>query len=156
MQMQTHYLCLHSCLHTSVGEGEGGERQEGAEVGGGGDGYCGYHGYGFVMGHKIVTRTRTCAGKGVIPATGYPYPCSSLIMAEILTVYSFQKDSFSHVVMTKPNTDVRIVLDDNTTQTLPRHKVAIFQDRLELMWDFCPHFIEVLDNAPEDALVITG
>ena len=24
------------------------------------------------------------------------------------------------------------------------------------MWDFCPHYIEVLDDAPEDALVTTG
>jgi len=52
-------------------------------VGGGGDGYCGYHGYrryryGFVTGHKIVTCTHTCVDKGVILATGYLYPCSSL------------------------------------------------------------------------------
>jgi len=68
----------------SVGEGEGGERREGVEAGGGGDGYCGYHGYGyrFVMGHKIVTRTRTRAGKGVIPTVGYPYLCSSLVLVE--------------------------------------------------------------------------
>ena len=83
MQTQTHYLCSRSCLHTSAGEGEGGERREGIEVGGGGDGYCGYHGYcrygyGFVMGHKIVTHTHTHMGKGVIPVTDYPNLCSSL------------------------------------------------------------------------------
>ena len=36
-----------------------------------------------------------------------------LIMAEILKVYSFQKDSFSHANLTKANTDVHIILDDN-------------------------------------------
>jgi len=77
-------------------------------------------------------------------------------MAEIPTVYSFQKDSFSHTNLTKANTDIHIVLDDDTPRTLPRHKVAIFQDRLEPMWDFRPHYIEVLDDAPEDALITTG
>ena len=75
MQMQTHYLHSCLCLHTSVGKGEGGERREGVEAGGGGDGYCGYcrYGYGFVMGYKIVTCTRT--------RVGYPNPCSSLPMS---------------------------------------------------------------------------
>jgi hypothetical protein len=31
------------------------------------------------MGHKIVTRTRACVGRGTIPATGVPYPYCSLI-----------------------------------------------------------------------------
>jgi len=72
----------------SAGEGEGGERREGIEVGGGGNGYCGYHGYcryryRFVTGHKIVTRMHTRAGKGVIPAADYLYPCSSLAVSSI-------------------------------------------------------------------------
>jgi len=51
----------------SVGEGEGGERREGIEAGGGGDGYCGYRGYcryryRFVTDHKIVIRTHTHRG----------------------------------------------------------------------------------------------
>jgi len=89
MQTQTHYLHLHSCLHMSVGEGKSGERQEGVEVGGSGDEYCGYcgycrYGYEFVMGHKIVTHIHTCAGKDVIPATGYLYLCSSLPLIDLM------------------------------------------------------------------------
>jgi len=78
-----------------------------------------------------------------------------LTMAEIPTIYSFQKDSFSHVNLTIPNTDICVVLDNNTPRMLPHHKVAIFWDCLEPMWDFSPHFIKVLDDIPEDAQVTT-
>jgi len=73
-----------------------------------------------------------------------------------MTMYSIQKDNFSHANLTIPNTDVHVVLDNKEIQMHPRHKVAIFRDRLEPMWDFTPHYLEVHDDAPEDALVTTG
>ena len=58
--------------------------------------------------------------------------------------------------MIKPNMDIHIILDDDAPRMLPRHKIAIFWDHLKSMWDFHPHFIKVLNNAPEDAQVTTG
>jgi len=77
-------------------------------------------------------------------------------MAEIPTVYPFQKDNFSHINLTILNSNVQGILEDNTPRTFPRHKVAIFRDHLEPMWNFCPHYIEVLHDAHEDAQVTTG
>ena len=71
-------------------------------------------------------------------------------------MYSIQKDNFSHANLTIQNTDVHVVLDDEAIRTHPHHKVAIFRDRLELMWDFRPHHLEVLDDTPEDTLVTMG
>jgi len=75
-----------------------------------------------------------------------------LIMAEIPIIYPFQKDNFSHANLTISNIDVRIILNDDTSRTHPCHKVAIFQDHLELMWDFHSHHIIVTDN-PNDTQV---
>jgi len=60
----------------------------------------------------------------------------------------FQKDNFSHANLTIPNSDVHVILNNNTPRTHPHYKVAIFQDQLESMWDFHPHLVIVEEEDP--------
>jgi len=90
-----------------------------------------------------------------------PAACAKGTMGEKLICLSWQrfqsfKDKFSHTNLTISNNDVHIILQDNTPRTHPCHKVAIFRDCLELMWDFHPYYIEVFDDTSKDAQVTTG